>query len=403
MANYDVIIVGARCAGSPAAMLLARKGYKVLVVDKERFGSDTLSTHLVHPPAIAALKRWGVLDKLVATGCPPIDTYSFDFGFFKISGSPRRIDGVDVAYGPRRTILDKLLVDAAAEAGAEMRDGFTVDEVLVEDGAVAGIRGHGKDGKSVTERARVVIGADGRNSLVAKAVGAEAYNEKPALQSGYYTYWSGVEADHFEIFIRPDRGGALIPTHDGLTLCVLGWPISEFAANKTDIEGNYMRTLELAPHIHERISAGKREAFFRGGSVPNYFRKPFGKGWALIGDAGYNKDPITAMGIRDAFNEVELCVTALDEWFLGARSYDVAMGEYQSKRDADVGAMYELTTQLATMAPPPVEMQQLLGAVARDQEASDAWVSMMAATLPVPDFFAPEHVGRIMATEGANA
>jgi 2-polyprenyl-6-methoxyphenol hydroxylase-like FAD-dependent oxidoreductase len=178
---YDAIVVGARCAGSPTAMLLARKGYKVLVVDRARFPSDTISTHLLHPPGVAALRRWGLLDRLTATGCPPIDTYAFDFGPFTISGSPGT-EGAPVAYGPRRTVLDSLLVEAASQAGAEVREGFTVEEVAIDDdGRVSGIRGHSSDGQTVTEHAKVVIGADGRHSLVARAVGPEQYNQKPKL------------------------------------------------------------------------------------------------------------------------------------------------------------------------------------------------------------------------------
>ena len=124
--EFDAIVVGARCAGSPTAMLLARKGYNVLVVDKATFPSDTISTHLVHPPGVAALKEWGLLGRLLATGCPGIDTYAFDFGTVTISGAPGT-DEAPLAYSPRRTVLDKLLVDAASEAGAELREGFTVD------------------------------------------------------------------------------------------------------------------------------------------------------------------------------------------------------------------------------------------------------------------------------------
>ena len=128
-------VVGARCAGAPTAMLLARKGYRVLVVDRASFPSDTLSTHMIHAPGVAALKRWGVLDKVIASGCPPVETYSFDFGPFAIKGTPRPSDGISAGYAPRRTILDKILVDAAVEAGAEVRERFTVDEIVVEDGA----------------------------------------------------------------------------------------------------------------------------------------------------------------------------------------------------------------------------------------------------------------------------
>src|ERR671927_56477 len=134
--TYDAIVVGARCAGSPTAMLLARKGYSVLLLDKASFPSDTMSTHFVHPPGLAALERWGLLESLRATGCPPVDTYSFDFGPVTISGSPQPIDGIGPVSGPRRTVLDHLLVEAAVEAGAELREGFTVDEILSDNGAV---------------------------------------------------------------------------------------------------------------------------------------------------------------------------------------------------------------------------------------------------------------------------
>jgi 2-polyprenyl-6-methoxyphenol hydroxylase-like FAD-dependent oxidoreductase len=395
--QYDAIVVGARCAGSPTAMLLARKGYKVLVVDRATFPSDTLSTHIVHPPGVAALQRWGLLDRLVATGCPPIDTYTFNFGPFTLSGSPGSADA-PVAYCPRRTVLDKLLVDAASEAGAEVREGFTVKEIVTEDDRVIGIRGHGTGGQEVTERARVVIGADGRYSSIAEAVRPEQYHEAPQLLCGYYTYWSGLPMDgRFEVYIRPDRGFAAAPTHDDLTLVVAGWPYSEFEANKNDVEGNYLEMFDLAPEFGDRIRAATREARFAGTAVPNFFRRPFGPGWALVGDAGYNKDFITAQGIMDAFRDAELCATALDQSFSGARSFDDAMSEYQSTRDEHVLPMFEFTCQLATLEPPPPELQQLLGAVHGNQEAMDGFARVNAGVTSPAEFFAEENVGRIFA------
>jgi 2-polyprenyl-6-methoxyphenol hydroxylase-like FAD-dependent oxidoreductase len=157
---FDVIVVGTRCAGSPTAMLLARKGYRVLAVERASLPSDTVSTHLLHPLAVGALSRWGLLDRLVATGCPPIHTYSFDFGAFTISGSPGT-DQNPIAYCPRRTILDKLLVDAAAESGAEIRQGFTVEEIMMEGERAVGIKGRSKQGGPITEHAEVIVGADG--------------------------------------------------------------------------------------------------------------------------------------------------------------------------------------------------------------------------------------------------
>jgi flavin-dependent dehydrogenase len=135
--RYDAIVVGARCAGSSTALLLARKGYRVLVVDRATFPSDTVSSHIIQPRGVAALARWGLLDRLIETGCPPMRIYKFDFGPVTLKGAPGTKDS-PVAYCPRRTVLDKLLVDAAAEAGAEIREGFTVREIVMEAGDVVG-------------------------------------------------------------------------------------------------------------------------------------------------------------------------------------------------------------------------------------------------------------------------
>ena len=395
--TYDVIVVGARCAGSPTAMLLARKGYRVLVVDRAIFPSDTVSTHVVQPLGVAALARWGLLDRLAATGCPPIHTYAFDFGPFTISGSPGTAVA-PVAYCARRTVLDKLLVDAAAEAGAEIREGFTVEEVLIEDGQVVGIRGRAKSGAAVTERARLIVGADGRYSIVASAVQPDQYDEKPPLLAGYYTYWSDLPIDgRFETYIRAHRGFAAAPTHDGLTLTVGGWPYSEFEANKRDVEGHFLKMLELVPEFAERIRGAKRAAPFAGAAVTNFFRKPYGPGWALVGDASYNKDPITAQGINDAFRDAELLATAADAALTGTRSFPDAMGDYQRTRDQHVRPMYEFTCQLATLEPPPPEMQQLFGAIHGNQTAMDGFVQMNAGTISPAAFFSPQNIGAIMA------
>jgi 2-polyprenyl-6-methoxyphenol hydroxylase-like FAD-dependent oxidoreductase len=382
-------------------MLLARKGRKILVVDRATFPSDTISTHLIHPPGVSALKRWGLLDRLVATGCPPIDTYAFDFGPITIAGSPG-IDEAPVAYAPRRTVLDKLLVDAASEAGAEVREAFTVEDVVIEDGRVTGIRGHGKDGRSVTEHARVVIGADGLHSLVAQAVKPEQYNEKPPLNASYYTYWRGLPMNgRFEAYVRPNRAFAAWPTNDGLTLVICGWPFAEFEKNKKEIERHYLEVIDLVPSFADRIRSARREARFVGTGVPNFFRKPFGPGWVLVGDAGYNKDFITAQGIQDAFRDAESCTDALEASFSGSRSFDDAMNEYQSTRDEHVLPMYEFTAQLAALEPPPPELQQLLAAVQGNPEAMDAFARVNAGVTSPAVFFSEENVGRIFAAREA--
>ena len=388
--TYDAIIVGARCAGSPLGMLLARKGYRVLMVDKATFPSDTLSTHLLQPLAVSALARWGLLERLVATGCPPIHTVAFDFGPFAVTGAPGTSQNSPVTYCPRRIVLDKLLVDAAREAGAELREGFTVEEILFEDGRVVGIEGQGKDGARVSARARVIIGADGWHSLVAKAVQPERYHEKPPLLAAYYAYFANLPMNgRMEVYIRPNRGFGAMPTHDGLTCVVGGWPMAEFEANKKDVETHYMKLFELAPPaFQERMRGARRESKIFGAAIPNYFRKPFGPGWALVGDAGYIKDSITAQGIMNGFLDAERVTKALDDVFARGRAYDDAMGEYQRIRDEHGLPMYELTCQFATLEPPPPEMQQVIASILGNQPAMDRFVQMNAGTISPPEFFA---------------
>jgi len=404
--TYDAIVVGARCAGSPTAMLLARKGHRVLLVDRATFPSDTISSHIIHPPGAAALDRWGVLERLRATGCPPFRRYSFDFGPVGVAGTPRPADGQADAYAPRRIVLDALLVDAAVEAGAELREGFTVDALVVEDGRVAGIRGHTRGGARVTERARVVIGADGRHSFVAKAVGAEAYNEVPDLSPAYYAYWSDLPCDGVETFIRAERGRgwAAIPTHDGLTCLIQGWPRKEFDANRRDVEGTYLRSFDLAPEFAERVRAARRETRLVGvGDLPGWLRVPYGPGWALVGDAGYHKHPITAFGISDAFRDAEGMSAALDDALTGRRPWDAALGDFHRLRDEDAMPKYGFTCDFATLEPPPAEMQALIGAMQGDQAAQDDFISVLTGTMPAPAFFAPENIARIMGRAGAAA
>ena len=401
--SYDAIVVGARCAGSPTAMLLARKGYRVLLVDRATFPSDTISTHLVHPLAVAALSHWGLLDRLLATRLPPVDTYAFDFGPFTIAGTPGTKD-FPVGYCPRRTVLDKLLLDAAGDAGVEVRESFAVSEVLIDDGRVIGIRGSGKNGQRVDEHARIVIGADGRNSIVAETVRPEKYHERPALIAIYYAYWSGLPMrGRFETYIRPHRGFAAIDTHDDLTVIVFGFPIEEFRAGiKADIEGNFEKLVDLVPAFAQRVRGARRETRFAGAVTPNFFCKPFGPGWALVGDAGYLKDPITAQGILDAFRDAELCATAVDESLSGRRPFDAAMGDYQRDRDAAGLPMYDFTYMLAALEPPPPDLARLLGAVHGNQKAMDAFARMNAGTMSPAEFFAPEHVNSILQAASAS-
>jgi 2-polyprenyl-6-methoxyphenol hydroxylase-like FAD-dependent oxidoreductase len=392
--RYDAIVVGARCAGAATAMLLARKGYDVLLLDRASFPSDTVSTHVIHPPGLTVLRRWGLLDDLVATNCPWLPAYSFDFGLLVITGTPTAADGTAGAYAPRRIVLDELLVRAAVKAGTELHEAFSVTELITDGEQVVGIRGHARGGMEVSEYARVIIGADGVHSRVAQQVNAQRYREGPVLGSAYYSYWSGVPAAGARWMLRPGRGFGLIPTNDDLTLVLAAWPQAEVAQVKQDLQGNYQR--EITAALGDRLAGGRQQTRVVGEGVPNRFRKPYGPGWALVGDAGYAKDPVTAQGITDAFHDAEMCADALDTVWRNGRSYDDALGQYQQRRDERVLPMYEFTGQLADLAvPPPPQMQQLLGAIAGNQKAMDEFASMFAAALPVPEFFNPAHIASL--------
>ena len=266
-----------------------------------------------------------------------------------------------------------------------------------EDGTVVGIRGHGRHGVTVTERARVVVGADGTNSRVVKAVAPARYQHKPPLQLGYYTFWSGLPVDGMEVFVRPGRGWAAVPTNDDLTLVVVAFPYGERDAVKRDIEGNYREMFDLAPDFAARMNAAQRADRFHGGAVPNYFHTPYGRGWALVGDAGYTKDPITGQGISDAFLGAERLADALDTAFTGTEAFDAALAAYHHTRDARSLPIYEFTTRMATLAPPSPPMQQLFGAIQGNQPAMDAFVSVIAGTLSPRDFFDPANIAAMLA------
>ena len=195
--TYDVIVVGARCGGATTAMLLARRGYRTLLVDRSTFPSDIMSTHLVKPSGVFRLQRWGLLPRVIASGCPAVKRITVDAGDFPLSATLPAIDGLDMIFAPRRIVLDKILVDAAVEAGVELREAVVVSAIEREGERVVGIQGRTRTGTVLNERARMVVGADGMRSMVAREVKAQAYDEFPTRACWYYSYWSGVSLDEF--------------------------------------------------------------------------------------------------------------------------------------------------------------------------------------------------------------
>ncbi len=393
---YDVIVVGARCAGATTAMLLARRGHRVLLVDRSTFPSDLrLSTHLVWQPGIAALDRWGLREEVAASGCPALTTAALDVGPFTVTGSMPAADGIREAYAPRRVVLDAILVEAAVAAGAELWEGCTVDELMTDDDTavgtrVRGIRGHLRGGRTVSATATIVVGADGMRSPVAAQVGALTYLERPARQGTYFTYWSGLPDGVPTLYPRAGRSLVRIPTNDDLTMVAVNWAIDDYRAVRRDIEGEYHRAVtEIAPELAEQLRGGRREDRWVGAAVPSHFRRAFGPGWALVGDAGYLKDPCTAQGITDAFHHAELLAEALDDGLDGRRPFDDALADYERQRNAAVMPMYEFTYATSALEPPTPQEAELFEAMRDDPALTERFLGVFAGTVPVQDFFAP--------------
>jgi len=299
----------------------------------------------------------------------------FDQGVVLEAAWPEH-DGVDALYSPRRTVLDKILVDAAREAGAEVRESFPVDEILFSDGHVGGIRS--RDRK---EHAPLVIGADGRHSLLAKAVAPEAYDVRPALTCAYHTYWDGVPMQAGEMYGRPGRAIGAWPTNDGLTMTYVAAPIAEFATARKNIEAHILAALDQAGDLGERVRAGRRaERLYGTADLANRFHVPYGPGWALVGDAGLTLDPVTGQGIGDAFRDAESLAQAIVD--------GRPLSDYQRARDTATRPMYELTAQVASFEPPP---PAFLEALEGRPEKITRFLGVLAGITPAT----PRNLGKI--------
>jgi flavin-dependent dehydrogenase len=398
--SYDAIVVGARVAGSSTAMLLARSGLRVLAVDRATFPSDAISTHQVQLTGVAALRRWGVLQAVEEAGTPATRHVRFETPDAVLDGHFPSFEQGDALYSPRRTRLDQIRGDAARAAGAEVRENFTVDDVVIEDGVVVGIRGREGTGAAVEERARIVIGADGKHSKVADAVAAPVTRSVEPRTVACYTYWSGLPVGGGEIFQRPRRMVGLWPTNDGLTMSFIEWPIEEFDAFRADIEGNVVATMEHVG-LGERVHAAERAERIRTTpDVPNVIRTPFGPGWALVGDAGLVMDPVTGQGIGDAFRDAELLCDAIRDGFGGSRPLDQALAGYAATRDRDRTPMWDFTVGLASFPPPKPEERILFQSLSGNQTETDRFLGVLAGAVPIHEYLQPANLRKLVGLRG---
>lgn len=402
---YDAIVVGARCAGAPTAMLLARRGHRVLLVDRATFPSEIPHGHFIWRHGRRYLRDWGLLDRLAADRCPPATSMIVDYGDFPLAARDLWADGLPVGWGPRRAALDHALVEAAVAAGAELREGFAVEEFVADDGRIAGIRGRDRRGGAmVAERATVTVGADGRHSRLARAVAAPEYEAAPTAACWYFSYWSGAAVIGLEVYARPDCVILAFPTNDGLCGIFIGWAIGRLPVVRADIERAFIAAVDTAPDLAERLRAGRREERFYGATdLPNFFRTPYGPGWALVGDAGYHKDPYMALGVADAFRDADLLATALDEGLRGCRPLDAALADYERRRNEASANDYRANLERAHFAPLPPDLLRLRAAVRGDEALTRQMALATQGMIPREAFFNPQNMQRLLAGAAAGA
>jgi 2-polyprenyl-6-methoxyphenol hydroxylase-like FAD-dependent oxidoreductase len=339
-ATYDVVVAGARAAGAGTALLLARAGLRVLVVDRGRYGSDTLSTHALMRGGVLQLSRWGLLDRVIAAGTPPVHRTTFRYADAVVPIAIKPSPGVDALYAPRRTVLDPILVDAAVAAGVDVRYGVAVTDVERDRyGTVTGVLGRTRERRPLHVKARIVVGADGIRSTVAERVQAPLERVGESVAVTTYGHWSGLPTDGYEWNFRPDAASGVVPTNDGQA-CVY---VSRTGRTP------FMRTVqESAPELAARLAEATPPRVLRTFTgQPGHIRRSWGPGWALVGDAGYYKDPLTAHGLTDALRDAELLARAIVAVVADGADERDALAGYQRTRDALSAEFFALTDVIA--------------------------------------------------------
>ena len=368
--RYDVVVVGARAAGAATAMLLARRGLAVLAVDRGAYGADTLSTHALMRAGVLQLARWGLLGRIVAEGTPAVrrTVFQYEDEVLDIPIKPKH--GVSALFAPRRTVLDRVLVDAAVEAGATVRHRVrAADLVRGGGGRVEGVVLGDDDGRSVVVRADRVVGADGLRSVVASRVGAPATRQGRHATGVLYGYWAGLESDGYVWHWGRDAAAGTIPTNGGHVLLYAGVSASRFAAEtRSGVAGAYRRIVaEASPEIADRLAGATLVEPLRGfPGHRGHLRRPWGPGWALVGDAAYFKDPITAHGISDALRDAELLARAV------APGTEETMAEYERERDELSMRLFEVTDRIASCAWDLAELKALHQALSDEMKREAA-------------------------------
>ena len=373
--TWDVVVVGARAAGAATAFLLGRAGLRVLLVDRGRYGSDTMSTHALMRGGVLQLARWGLLDAVVAAGTPPVRRTSFRYAQGVVGVDIEPAFGVDALYAPRRTVLDRILVDAAVKAGARVRFGAAVTDVCRDPhGSVCGVVGRYRSGDAFEETARFVVGADGMRSTVASLVEAPVERVGRSVSATTYGYWSGLPTDGYEWNFVPRAASGAIPTNHGQA-CV-------FASSTPGRVGRgglvplTRLVAESSPPLAARLAEAEAPSTFRTFRGNRAFvRRSWGSGWALVGDAGYFKDPITAHGLTDALRDAELLARAI----LDGDGNLEALAEYQAMRDLLSVDLFDVTDTIAGHAWSESEIPVLLVQLSRAMSSEASTLASLSS------------------------
>ena len=352
----DVVVVGARCAGAATAMLLGRLGYRVTLVERGRIPSDTLSTHGIARGGVVQLARWGLLDQVLASGAPAIRQVVFQAGGLEEVRTVRPRDGVDLLVAPRRYVLDGILVDAAIASGATIRAGVTATGLLrADDGRVEGILARRADGTAACLPATIVVGADGVRSRMATLFGSAVRESHPTDNATFYAYISGPRWRGFEFHVGEFADGrtgyaGVFPTHHGAACVWVCCPASKVGGLRAAAVEPFLNLLgSVSPTLAARMGAGQVVSPVRGAvRLPNHLRQATGPGWALVGDAGYHRDPITGHGITDAFRDAELLTRSIDDHLRGGGA---DLSEYEASRDAALRETFDLTCAMTRYPP----------------------------------------------------
>jgi 2-polyprenyl-6-methoxyphenol hydroxylase-like FAD-dependent oxidoreductase len=373
----DVVVVGARASGAATALLLARLGHDVVVLERANFPSDTISTHQIARTGVVQLHRWGLLQSVLASGAPAIRAVTFSAEGDTVTRSIKDRSGVDHLVAPRRYVLDTLVAEAATEAGATIRFGATVTGLHRHPaGRITGVYGHDHTGTQFDIDARFVVGADGLRSVVARAVDAPVIENRGDGSAAQYTYYDGIPWPAIELHVAEHGLAGVFPTHDGQACIWISSPTSAVHAARRQAASRddaFLSQLEqTAPQLAGRLRAARRTAPVTGMlRLPNIVRQAYGPGWALVGDAGYHRDAITGHGLSDAYRDAELLAAALDQALRDELPESAALAAYQGERDRSLRDIFDITCALSAYPAVPafVELQKQLS-VAIDVEAA---------------------------------